>query len=250
MAITAAAGGAAGSAGAVGSLACSSFNTTNTGRIVVVVVLLDDTKSVSTVTDTAGASYSLISAYNVNATLRLEYWRCDTPLTKTGDVITATLASGTTSIAIAAEQYTGDVGVETGAPTTTGTSFYPTGSFTTTDENDFAVVLIGFNGASTDTITQTLGTKRQSAVGSSGAAGVALVDNTESIEGTLPGSVLLSVSRTWGTVSLGLQATTTVGAYNMWDGKKQYLFDTPQDNMPASNVNATPSATANSGSVA
>jgi len=210
MAITAAAGNKAASNGAVGSIACGSFNTTNSGRIVVVVVLLDNTLSVSTVLDTSGtATYSLIAALDVSSTLRIEYWRSDNPATKTGDVITATLASGTTPMAIAAEQYTGDVGLLTGTSTFNGSDIYPYGTKPMAFQADWIITLIGWNGASTDTLTAEIGTIRQSGVGAAGAAGVAIIDQTETVAAALDNQAKLNNSRTWGSIVMGLQGSST-----------------------------------------
>lgn len=225
MAITVRTGGSAASNGAVGSIASPAFNAVAGGRIAVLITLLDNTLSVATVVDTgAGTTYSLVQAYNVSATLRLEYWRCDNPALKNGDVVTATLAAGTTPLAIAAWQWTGDVGLIIGTATATDTGYFPHISKAIDFSTDYIVAVIGWKGASTDTRTADVGTLRTSAVGAAGAAGVAIMDTTQIPVATLLNSLKLNASREWGAIALGLQATAT--GYPYQGGPSKGLLET------------------------
>lgn len=222
MAITVGNGNAVASNGAVSSIATSGFNTIAGGRIVVIVVLLDNTISVSTLVDDSGsATYSLIAAYNISATLRLEYWRSDNPALKSGCIITAT-PSADVACAIAANQYTGEVGIITGTVTQAGNNKRPFGSKAMAYSTDYILALVGFNGASGDTISSSVGTRRQYAVGAAGAAGVALVDITQDGVVDLYAAVALNNDREWGTIMMGLQATTT--PYPYYIGGPAFLF--------------------------
>jgi hypothetical protein len=220
MAIAAQSGGVANSNNvAVITLATAAFNSVNTGRIWVVVVLLDNTVSVSTVTDTGGGTtYSLVVALNVSATLRIELWRCDNPATKTGDVVTANF--GSAKAAIAAEQWNGDIGVEATNPTLNATNFFPEADFPVGFLNDWALAFIGFNGGAGDTITASVGTLRRSSIGAAGGAGVAIVDSGAASGGaTLRGIVKLNASRQWGGIGAGIQGTSTAVLYKDYEGR-------------------------------
>jgi hypothetical protein len=220
MAITINSGNSAASNGAVGLISTASFNSVAGGCIVVAVVLLDTTLFVASVTDTSGsATYSFVAA-RTGTGVRIEYWRSDNPAAKTGNVITATLASGTTPMAIAAQQYSGAVGLLTRDADANGTSYFPQARQGMAYSGDYAVYLFGMLCSAGDTITASSGTLRLSAVGAAGAAGVALVDSTQTSVQNLLGQVKLSASREWVAMPVGLQATTIPYPTVIYDGKK------------------------------
>jgi len=220
MAITANNGGAANSNNAaVSSLAASSFTATASAKTRVVVVLLDNTKSVSSISTNGTGTYSLIAAYNVSATLRIELWESTNESSGTGRTITANFSAAVVA-AIAVQQWSGEIGVESGNPTETATNYMPQGRFTVLYSGDFAVAYIGFNGGSGDTITASTGNLRRSSIGANGGAGVAIVDSGAAPGGaSLLGQVRLNNSRGWGTITQGLQATSTAVNYKDYEGR-------------------------------
>lgn len=219
MAVTVGNGGAAGSNGSAGSIDSSSFTCVSGGYVIVIVVVLDNTISVSTLGDNSGsATYTLIASYNVSATLRLEYWRSDNPASKSGCIVTATL-SASAICAIACNQYTGATGLLSGNETNTRTDCFPSHRKAMSYSADYIIGLMGFNGSAGDTITAHGLPVRRQAVGASGAAGVALVDVTQSPVASLLTEVLLNNSREWGVVMVGLQASSTPYPYASYEGR-------------------------------
>lgn len=221
MAVTVNNGGAANSNNAaVALLACGSFNEVNTGRVVVAVVLGDITKSVGSITHNGTTeTFSFVAAVN-GTNVRVEYWRCDNPATKTGFIITANLASGTCAMAIAAQQYTGDTALLTRDTDVKATRYFPSAYQTMAKSTDYTLALVGFAGGAGDTITASVGTLRRSSIGASGGVGVAIVDSTQAAVVKLLNEVKLNNRREFVAMPLGLQATSTNYPVEGYDGPK------------------------------
>ena len=112
-------------------------------------------------------------------------------------------------MAVAAQQYTGDVAVLTPDAATNDTRYFPSCRQAMAKSTDYAVAGIGISASASDTITAQTGTLRRSSVGASGGAAVALVDQTESGVANLLLEVKLNNSREFVAMPGGLQATST-----------------------------------------
>jgi hypothetical protein len=219
MAITANNGGAANSNNAaVGSLAASSFTATASAKTRVVVVLLDNTISVSSISTNGRGTYSLVAAYNISATLRIELWESTNESSGAGRIVTANFSASVVA-AIAVQQWSGEIGVESGNPTDTLTNRSVQGRFTTLYDGDFAVSYMGFNGQAGDTITAVQGNLRRSSIGASGGAGVAIVDSGVTPAGAnYLQEIRLNNAREWGSISQGLQASSAADTFEDYQG--------------------------------
>ena len=205
MAITATLGGTINNAVAGTTLTFGAVSLSTGQDVVVAVAILDTTKSVSTITDTALNTYTLKSAVNNGSNVRVEIWEAHNITGNASDVILVTL-SGATLASAAFEEYAGVAsGVGTVGSTATGTSFDPEGDVLTQDGNNWSVAAIGVATLSGDTFTADLGTKRQALIPALTTASVALVDNTTIALATLRNGVLLSASRAWAAVTLELR---------------------------------------------
>lgn len=207
MAITPQNGAAASTTVAAASLALPSWSTV-AGRDIEVAVALDSTSSsVTSITDTHGHTYTLISSQN-NGGVRTELWKSVGIATQAANIITVNV-SPNCNIAAAAEEYSGvsAYGVSaTGSATSTIPNIYEQSE----DGNDYAVVAFGFACNSGDTITAQVGTRRQFSVPAATAVGIALFDSTSIGIAQILNEALLSASRDWAAVATDLKSGTDV----------------------------------------
>lgn len=215
MAIAAVTGNAANSASAA-SIACGSFNTT-TGRIQIIAVGLGSTaSSVTSITDTGGGSPSIIRITSLNVTnIRVEIWKATGVATKTGNVFTANVTPSTT-LAIAAEEYSGSTTVGINGTNSNAGSFNIDQTLATQDANNFVVAALVFAAQSGDTLTGTAGTSRQSSIPAATRPGVALYDQSAVMDETMRIMSRISTSREWATAAVELRSggsAASAGAY-------------------------------------
>ncbi len=206
MAITATAGGTINNAVAGSALTFGAVSLTTGQDVVVAIAILDTTKSVSTITDTALNTYTLKSSANNGSAVRVELWEAHSITGNAADVIVVTL-SGNSLASAAFEEYAGaSSGVGNLGATATGTSFDPEADASTQDGNNWSVAAIAVASNSGDTFTADLGTKRQALIPALTTASVALVDNTSAATvGALRNAILLSASRAWAAAALELR---------------------------------------------
>jgi hypothetical protein len=205
VAITATTGGTINNSSAGTTLTFSSFSATATQDIVVAVAILTTAVSVSTVTDTAGNTYTLKSQVNNSTSVRAEIWEAHSITANASNVIVVTL-SGSSLASAAFEEYAGaSSGVGLAGTTATGTSANPEGHVATQDGNNWSAGCIAVASSSGDTFTANLGTIRRSLVPALTTAGVALIDNSSAGLVTLRNAALLSASRAWAAVGFELR---------------------------------------------
>ena len=222
MAIAATAGGSGSTTVAATSKALSAFSVT-TGRKVVVAVALDDTtKSVTSITDTAGNTYVSVGAINGTG-VRTEIWRSTTTASNGTNVVTINV-SGACNIAGAAEEYSGatnygNTGTSTGNSRTLGVTAL------TQDGGSYVTGALGFACVSGDTLTALLGTSRQSSIPAATAVGVALYDNTVSFIATVETLTRISTARQWAAHSLELRSGTTPDVPTFPEGRGDYFLN-------------------------
>ena len=215
MAIAQVTGNSANSATAA-SIACGSFNTT-TGRIQFIAVVLGSiSSSVTSITDTGGGSptISLVVAKN-QTNIRVEIWKATGVATKTGNVFTANVSPNTT-LAIAAEEYSGSTTVGINGTNSNAGSVNIDQTLLTQDASNFVIGVLGFAAQSGDTLTATAGTSRQSSIPAATRPGVALYDQTAVMDETMRIMTRISASREWASAAVELRSggsAATAGAY-------------------------------------
>lgn len=104
MAISATNGGTINNSSAGTTLTFSSFSASAGQAIVVAVAILNTSVSVSSITDTAGNTYTLRSSVNNSTSVRTELWACSPTLGNSSNVIVVTL-SGSSLASAAYEEY-------------------------------------------------------------------------------------------------------------------------------------------------
>jgi hypothetical protein len=219
MAIAAVNGATASSAAGVTSLALAATSLTAANDIVIAVCIITTTVSVSSITDTAGNTYTQKTAGNNSTNVREEVWTSHNVTGNGSNVVTVNF-SGSTACAIASEQYSG-VNAIGNTGTSTGTNQYPNASALTQNASDFVVVGIAIAGASTDTISANTGNLRQSIVDAGGGTipEVAIVDNTSLGIVTVRGDVKSNVTnRPWAAGAVNLRTSVTGATENNYTG--------------------------------
>lgn len=88
------------------SLATPSFVASAAQDVLVAVAIANTSAAVSSVTDTAGNAYSLISSQTNSGSVRVEFWAAPTVIGNASNVVTVTLSSSSL-MAIAVEEYAG-----------------------------------------------------------------------------------------------------------------------------------------------
>ncbi len=209
----------ASSGAGVTSLALAATSLTGGNDIVIAVSIKDTTVSVSSITDTAGNTYTLKSSVNNSTDIRCEEWGAHN-VTGNGSNIVTVNFSGSTICAIASAQYS-SVNAFGNTGTNTGTNQHPYSSLLTQNANDFAVVAIAWAASSTDTVAASTGNLRTSKVDAGGGttAAVAICDFTTPGIATLMASGKLSVSRPWAGVAVNLRTATTAATNKSYEGR-------------------------------
>lgn len=186
--------------------------TVNAGDIIIVVVSIRTaTSTVSSITDTAGNTYSLIPGAAINNTVRVEIWASFAKFSSTTNAITVNLGAGS-KFTIDAAAYSGASVIGPVATSTQGTA-NPTQSFTTTTVGSFVVG--GFAGQGTGTFAISTGNSRAATTTSGGGSntnvGGAIADNTAASTGSLT-VAYTSTDTTWAMAIIELQ-TVSVAAW-------------------------------------
>jgi hypothetical protein len=164
-------------AGATTSLTFAAFNNVAGQDIVVCVAILDTTKSVSGITDTALNTYTQKAAVNNGSAIRSEIWYTHAAVHNTSNVILVSF-SGSTLAAAAYEEYSGPTG-SGNSGTNTGTNTHPNVNVATQDISNFVIGCLAIASFSGDTLTNDYGgTSRQSDIPAATTAGVVLVEDT------------------------------------------------------------------------
>lgn len=107
MAIGAATGGTASNSSAGTSLAFAAYAATAGRDILVAVALANTSCSVSTITDTAGNTYTLKSATANGSAVRVEIWQAQYITGNASNVINIAITGGSSLMAACREEYTG-----------------------------------------------------------------------------------------------------------------------------------------------
>lgn len=203
------------------SLVFAAQSATAGNDIIVNVSILDTTKSVTSITDTAGNSYALKASVNNGSSIRIETWAAHSITGNASNVVTVNF-SGNTLASAAKEQYSG-VSSYGATSTNTGSSRYPQGDCATQDANNWNVTGIAAATSSGDTFTIDLGTLRQNLVPALTTAGVALIDNSEIAQAAhLNNYATLSNSRDWATATLELRSGGSAAAVHDYVGQKPF----------------------------
>jgi hypothetical protein len=175
---------------------------------VYVAVALDSTaSSVTSITDTKGNSYTLDKAQNGTG-VRTEIWKSHSVGVQLTNIITINV-SPNCNIAGAAEEYAG-VSASGNTGSTTGSTIYPDANVTTQEGGNFVAGAIGFACVSGDTLTAQLGTSERSSIPAATAVGVALYDNTMTVNGIVRVQTKISTARQWAVAIVELRGTGLV----------------------------------------
>lgn len=203
MAIAATTGNQANSSSSVSSLALPSFNQSVGGRTIVLVVLGSTSSSVTSITDTKGNTYALMTSVNGTG-VRTEIWACVNSGAQTNDIITVNISPATT-IAAAAGEYSGVTNFgNTG--TASGSNYFAQSRSNLQESGNYMIGSIGFACQSGDTLTQAEGTSRRTSIPAATAVGVGMIDNTIGANCNLPTSYKISASRAWAAACLELRS--------------------------------------------
>ncbi|HLW51331.1 MAG TPA: hypothetical protein VKW06_00685 [Candidatus Angelobacter sp.] len=206
---------------AAASLALPATSLTTGDDIIIDVCLLDTTKSVSSITDTAGNTYTQLAAVNNGTGVRIEKWGKHNATGNAANIVTVSF-SGNTACAIESTQFSGSTGFgNTG--TATGTNAGPRAFATSQDANSWVQVGFAISGASTDTISALLGNLRGSKVDASAGSipEIASADNTNGAGLCgIDSSVLLNVNTDkWAAAAVELRTGSTGSTYADYTGR-------------------------------
>lgn len=212
MAITPTAGATVNNnAGATPSLSFGAFNNTAGRDIVVCISILDTTKSVSGITDTALNTYTQKAAVSNGSAIRAEIWGTHIALHNNSNVILVSF-SGSTLAAAAYEEYSGSTAFGNSG-TNSGTDTHPNVNAATQDVSNFVITCLAIASSSGDTLTQGFGgTSRQSSIPAATTAGVVLIENSSPPNALqlFEGGVLNN-SRAWACACVELRTGGSLG---------------------------------------
>lgn len=213
MAISATIGAAASTTAAAASKALGAFTLT-VGQDVYVFVGLDSTATaVTSITDTAGNTYTFVGAKDGTG-VRIECWKSVGVAAQVANVITVNV-SPNSNIAPAAEEYAGVSAAGNTASDAVASDRNPVLGNDAQDGNNFVAFGIAFPCQSGDTLAALLGTERQKSIPAATAVGVALYDVTSVSNATLRALARISAARGWAAFALELRSG---GGDNLPDG--------------------------------
>lgn len=188
-----------------------------TGWDVIVVVAMQNTsRSVSTVTDTAGNTYA--QAESATGTgIKTEVWGCHSITGHGSNVITVTL-TGSSLMSIAFEAYS-SVSSFVGAGNDVGSHNIPTVEVPVQTAGNFAVGGLGFVIQAGMTISATAGCNlRQYANPGASSVGVALVDSASLAVCSIRESATISASKNWAAAGVELLSGGAATTYFDYEG--------------------------------
>lgn len=218
MAIASVTGTTVSNAVAGASVNAPAINVAAASTVFVAVALANTASAVTSITDTAGNTYTLQSGVTFSTTVRVELWAATNATANAADVIVVNVAPNSL-LAVAIETYSGAVSAYIGnTATASATSWAPEVKAVTQDGGNWNIAALGFACTSGDTFTAWEGTIRQSIVPALTSVGVALVDNTNLGNGTIPCGVTLSALRDWAAATAELRTHATVVIYQGYVG--------------------------------
>jgi large repetitive protein len=175
MAIAPTTGAAASLSSAATTLSFAANTLTNSRIVIVVVSILDTTKSVSGVSDGAN-TYTLIGGGNNASNVRVEMWAATVSAATASRTITITF-SGATLASAAYEEYSGSTGTgRIGSLATGNLNVIPAGGATTQDNGSWLIAAMAVATLSSDGFLASNGTIRQSVIPALTSGSIALVD--------------------------------------------------------------------------
>ncbi len=186
--------------------------TTVANSVIVVCAAINPTTStITSITDPAANTYSVVTT--LNSGNRVELWSTGVTTTAlSAQAVTVNFSAAPTQAEIVVVTYTGVASLGINA-TNSGSTTTPTITATTQDSNNFMVAAMAASG--TGTFTANVGNLRNSGVQgtmANSAEGCAGNDNTVVTPGSVTNTVTLSVSETWGAAVLELRTVAPTGS--------------------------------------
>jgi hypothetical protein len=212
MAIAYVRGVAANITSAASNVTSGTFTATAGQDIFVAVAIADTTKSVSSISDTAGNTYTLKSSVSNAGNVRVELWQAHGITANASNAVSVTL-SGSALASIAVAEYSG-IGTQgtSNISNSTATGFFPRTLTAIQYLGGCGIAALGFVSNSGDTIVVDVGSLRQSSVPTVTSVGIALVDVSSSGNCTVTNDAKLNNSRAWAAAGfeIGTGVTTVV----------------------------------------